>query len=80
MGTIAYLRLNVAVCGVNQTNENIINRLFPQEVRRNKRKLISEDDNIFYTARIFRGDMNLNNNLNPIKEYINTNFDQIQNE
>ena len=80
MGSIAYLRLNVAVCGVNQTNENIINRLFPQEVRRNKRKLISEDDNIFYTARIFRGDMNLNNNLNPIKEYINTNFDQIQNE
>jgi hypothetical protein len=80
MGLNSYLRLNVAVCGVNQTNESIINRLFPHEVRINKRKLISEDDNIFCTARIFRGNMNLDNNLNPIKEYINTNFDQIQNE
>ena len=80
MGSNSYLRLNVVVCRVNQTNERIINRLFPHEVQGNKRKLISEDDNIFYTARIFQGDMNLDNNLNQIREYINTNFDQIQNE
>lgn len=74
----SYLRLNVVVCGVNGENTIIINRLFPDEVRINKRQLISKDDNIFYTARLFQGDMNLANNLNQIKEYINGNFDQIR--
>ena len=53
MGSNAYLRLNVVVCGVNQTNESIINRLFPHKMQGNKRKLISEKDNIFYTQEYF---------------------------
>ena len=65
---------------MNGRNISIINRLFPDEVRINKRKLISKDDNIFYTARLFQGDMNLANSLNQIKEYINWNFDQIRKE
>ena len=77
--TSSYLSLNVVICGVNGRNISIINRLFPDEVSRNKRKLQSKDDGIFCAAILFQGDMNSSNNLNQIREYINRNFDQIQN-
>ena len=48
MGTseTSYLRLNVVICGVNQTNEDIINRLFPLQINENKRKRENNNDNI----------------------------------
>ena len=80
MGSSLYLRLNIILCGVNAHNEELINRLFPEEVEENKRKLERKDDNLLYTARIFRGDATSRRNLNKIKNYINTNFDLVQNE
>ena len=80
ISTSSYLSLNVVVCGMNGRNISIINKLFPNKVSRNKRKLESKDDNIFYTAYLFQGDMNLAGSLNQMKEYINGNFDQIRNE
>ena len=55
MGTTSYLRLNFVICGVNQINEDIINRLFPLKINENKIKREDKNDNILYTARIFRG-------------------------
>ena len=75
-----YLRLNILLCGVNPRNEVIIDKLFPQIIEENKRKLERKDDKILFTARIFRGQINSEENLNTIKEYINENFDHIQNE
>ena len=79
MGSSPYLRLNISICGVNQLNEQLINRLFPDEVNQNKRELRRKDDNIYYTAKIFRGQVNQQNTLNRIIEYINRNFDYVQN-
>jgi uncharacterized protein (DUF697 family) len=64
---------------VNQLNEQLINRLFPTRVNQNKRELRRKDDNIYYTAKIFRGQVNQQNTLNRIIEYINRNFDYVQN-
>ena len=74
----SYLRLNIAICGVNQINQEMIYRVFPKSINANKRELIREEDKIHYTARIFRGEIE-QNNLNIIREYINNNFDYIQN-
>ena len=74
-----YLRLNISICGVNEINEQLINRLFPDEVNQNKRELRRKSDNIYYTAKIFRGQVNQQNTLNRIIEYINRNFDYVQN-
>ena len=74
-----YLRLNISICGVNEINEQLINRLFPDEVNQNKRELRRKSDNIYYTAKIFRGQVNQQNTLNRIIEYINRNFDHVQN-
>jgi len=76
MGSSFDLRLNVIVCGVNQVNEEIINKLFPVKIEEeeNKRKRENKDDKIFYTARIFRGHVSSENNLNTIKNYIHNNF------
>ena len=79
MGSSPYLRLNISICGVNEINEQLINRLFPDEVNQNKRELRRKDDNIYYTAKIFRGRVNQQNTLNRIIEYINRNFDYVQN-
>ena len=79
MGSSPYLRLNISICGVNQLNEQLINRLFPDEVNQNKRELRRKSDNIYYTAKIFRGQVNQQNTLNRIIEYINRNFDYVQN-
>lgn len=79
MGSSPYLRLNISICGVNQLNEQLINRLFPTRVNQNKRELRRKDDNIYYTAKIFRGQVNQQNTLNRIIEYINRNFDYVQN-
>ena len=76
----SYLRLNVVICGVNQTNEAIINRVFPVQINENKRKREEKDDNILYTARIFRGAATSQDNLNRIKNYLNKNFNHFQNE
>ena len=73
------LRLNISICGVNQRNERLINKLFPQIIQENKRKLEENGDNIFYTAKIFRGVATTEFNLNRIKNYINTNYDNVQN-
>lgn len=80
MGT-SYLRLNIVVYGVNnQTNEELINNVFPVIIERNKRALTRKEDigEIYYTARIFRGEEE--NNLNQINQYLSTNFDNIQNK
>ena len=79
MGSSPYLRLNISICGVNEINEQLINRLFPNEVNQNKRELRRKSDNIYYTAKIFRGQVNQQNTLNRIIEYINRNFDHVQN-
>lgn len=79
MGSSPYLRLNISICGVNEINEQLINRLFPTRVNQNKRELRRKDDNIYYTAKIFRGQVNQQNTLNGIIEYINRNFDHVQN-
>ena len=79
MGSSPYLRLNISICGVNQLNEQLVNRLFPDEVNQNKRELRRKSDNIYYTAKIFRGQVNQQNTLNGIIEYINRNFDHVQN-
>ena len=76
----SYLRLNVVVCGVNPSNEEIIDRLFPQTIEENKKQLERKDDKLLYTARIFRGQATSENNLERIKEYLNQNFDHFQNE
>ena len=76
----SYSRLNVLVCGINPRSEEIINRLFPQIIEGNKRKLEKSDDKILYTARIFNGSIANEGNLNMIKDYINQNFDHIQND
>ena len=76
----SYSRLNVVVCGINPRSEEIINRLFPQIIEGNKRKLEKSDDKILYTARIFNGSIANEGNLNRIKDYINQNFDHIQND
>lgn len=62
MGT-SYLRLNIVVTGVNQTNEELINNVFPSIIERNKRSLTRKENigEIYYTARIFREE--LQNNL-----------------
>ena len=39
MGSSLYLRLNILICGINQNNEELINRLFPEQLEDNKRKL-----------------------------------------
>lgn len=78
MGT-TYLRLNVVICGVNQINEVIINRLFPQAIKENKRKYEFKDDKILYTARIFRGQATSRNNLSRIIAYLNNNYDHFEN-
>jgi hypothetical protein len=75
-----YLRLNVVICGVNQRNEDIINRLFPVQINENKRKREEKGDNILYTARIFRGAATSRDNLNGIENYLNKNFNHFQNE
>ena len=82
MGGSSYQRLNIAVCGINQINEELINRLFPNRINRNQRELKREEkgDDIYYTVRIFRGQVSQDNILNLIKDYINTEFDRIQNE
>jgi hypothetical protein len=82
MGTsgTSFLRLNVVICGVNQTNEAIINRVFPVQINENKRKREEKGDNILYTARIFRGDATSQGYLNRIKDYLNQNFNHFQNE
>lgn len=56
MGSSLYLRLNILICGINQNNEELINRLFPEQLEDNKRKLYRKKDNVLYTARIFRGE------------------------
>ena len=76
MGT-SYLTLDIVICGVNQLNEKIINRLFPLTKERNLRELIDKKDNIKYTAKIFRGPIS-ENLLNNIKVYLNNNFDYYQ--
>ena len=76
MGT-SYLTLDIEICGVNQLNEKIINRLFPLTKERNLRELIDKKDNIKYTAKIFRGPIS-ENLLNNIKVYLNNNFDYYQ--
>ena len=80
MGSSLYLRLNILICGINQNNEELINRLFPEQLEDNKRKLYRKKDNVLYTARIFRGEATSIDNLNRMKNYINQNFDHIQNE
>ena len=35
----SYDRLNIAVCGINQANEELINRLFPTRINQNQREL-----------------------------------------
>lgn len=80
MGTTSYLRLNFVICGVNQINEDIINRLFPLKINENKIKREDKNDNILYTARIFRGAATSENNLNHIKDYLDKNFNHFQNE
>lgn len=49
MGT-SYLKLDIVICGMNQRNEEIVNRLFPTLIEPNIRKLERKDDNILYTA------------------------------
>lgn len=75
----SYLRLNIVIYGVNQTNEELINTVFPITIERNKRVLKRKEDigEIYYTARIFRGGEH--NNLNQINQYLSVNFDNIQN-
>ena len=80
MGSSLYLRLNILICGINQNNEELINRLFPEQLEDNKRKLYRKKDNVLYTTRIFRGEATSIDNLNRMKNYINQNFDHIQNE
>ena len=75
----SYLRLNIFVSGVTETNEEIINKLFPKALEENKRELKKDDDKIHYTARILRGQIN-ENHLNEIKYNINRDFDDIQNK
>jgi hypothetical protein len=65
---------------VNQINEDIINRLFPLKINENKIKREDKNDNILYTARIFRGAATSKNNLNRIKDYLDKNFNHFQNE
>ena len=74
-----YLRLNIIVCCVNPSSENLINKLFPEIVEENKRMLEKKDDKIRYTARIFKGRTTSEGNLNRIREYISNNYDHIQN-
>lgn len=45
MGT-SYLKLDIVICGMNQRNEEIVNRLFPTLIEPNIRKLERKDDNI----------------------------------
>ena len=63
MGGSSYQRLNIAVCGINQINEELINRLFPNRINRNQRELKREEkgDDIYYTVRIFRGQVSQDN-------------------
>ena len=44
MGSSLYLRLNILICGINQNNEELINRLFPEQLEDNKRKLYRKKD------------------------------------
>lgn len=78
MGT-SYLRLNIVVSGVIQTNEELINNVFPTIIERNKRSLTRKENigEIYYTARIFREEEQ--NNLDIINQYLSSNFDNIQN-
>ena len=69
-----YLLLNVIVCGINGINNQITERLFPERRGRNKRQI--KRDEIFYTARIYEGRVGSPNNLNMIKEYLSTNFEE----
>lgn len=81
MGSSSYDSLNIAVCGINQANEELINRLFPTRINQNPRELKRKENgnDIYYTARIFRGQISQENTLNSIKDYINTEFDRILN-
>ena len=78
MGT-AYLRLNIVVSGMNPANEELINNIFPTIIERDKRSLKRKENigEVYYTARIFRGEEQ--NNLNTINQYLSSNFDNIQN-
>jgi hypothetical protein len=69
-----YLLLNVIVCGINDINDQITKKLFPERIENNIRKI--KKDEIFYTARIFRGRVNDQNNLNRIKEYLSNSFEE----
>ena len=76
MGT-AYLRLNIVVSGMNPANEELINNIFPTIIERDKRSLKRKENigEVYYTARIFRGEEQ--NNLNTINQYLSSNFDNI---
>ena len=71
----SYLRLNIQICGMNERNRDIINKLFPQ-TSQNDQKLQRKDENdkLFYTARIFPSE----NNSNTLIQYINKNSDYIE--
>ena len=69
-----YLILNVIVCGINDINNQITKKLFPERIESNIRKI--KKDEIFYKARIFRGRVNDQNNLNRIKEYLSNSFEE----
>ena len=71
----SYLRLNIQICGMNERNRDIINKLFPQTLQNNQKlQRIEKDNNLWYTARKFP----FENNSNTLKHYINENFDKIE--
>ena len=71
----SYLRLNILICGMNDRNSYIINKLFPQ-TNRETHELKREEkvDNLIYTARIFPSE----ENSNTLTAYINNNFDYFE--
>ena len=80
MGSSYEICLNIIACGTNLINTDLINRIFPDVINGNQRKLQRKKDKLLYTATIYRGEINSDNNLNRITRQINRDFDDIQSQ